>query len=259
MPADRLAGAGVLVTRPARQADAFCDVLEAAGGVAIRFPVIDIVGRDGQSIRAVAAGLTRPDIVIFVSSNAVRFGLPAAPTETAKIAAVGPATREAIEDSGAAVEIFPDGGFDSEHLLGHSALEDVDGKQVVIVRGAGGRELLATTLTSRGANVDYLEVYDRVPHAPTASELADVESGFSEGRIRYVVVMSVQTAENLVSLLPPNCLPFLQRSTLVAPSARVIQRAAELIPGAATALAPGPHADAIIDTIADLEAGGSHP
>ena len=70
-----LAGIGVLVTRPADQAAPLADEIEAAGGRAIRFPAIEIVPRPDADIANDAASLQQPDVVIFVSVNAVRFVL----------------------------------------------------------------------------------------------------------------------------------------------------------------------------------------
>ena len=131
----------------------------------------------------------------------------------------------------------------------HDALQSLDGKNIVIVRGQSGRELLAETLRERGANVDYLYVYDRVQHEPTLADLENLEAALSEGRIGLVTAMSVETLEHLVQILPSRSLRLLRKSTLVGPSPRVIQTASELIPGIATVLAPGPQTPAMVGTL----------
>lgn len=244
-----LAGCGVLITRPEHQSQDLVSEIEAAGGKVFRFPTIDIIGRNIDEIGMDFAELVRPDIVVFVSGNAVAYGLAAVKGRHQKIAAIGPATRAAIEAVGVSVDIFPEDGFDSEHLLQHDALQSVDGKSIVIVRGQSGRELLAETLRERGAQVDYLYVYDRIQHEPTLADLENLETALSEGRIGLVTAMSVETLEHLVQILPPRFLRLLRKSTLVAPSARVIQTASELIPGIATVLAPGPQAPAMVSTL----------
>ena len=52
MTAGPLTGVGVLVTRPAHQSGELGDAIESAGGHPILFPVIDIVPRDNQQIKA---------------------------------------------------------------------------------------------------------------------------------------------------------------------------------------------------------------
>ncbi|MCH8336217.1 MAG: uroporphyrinogen-III synthase, partial [Proteobacteria bacterium] len=229
-----LTGCGVLITRPEHQSQELAAGVKAAGGTVFHFPAFDIIGRDMDEIRRKLTALPEPDIVVFVSRNAVAHGLAAVKEFNAKIAAVGPATRHAIESDGETVDIFPESGFDSEHLLTHAALQDVDGRNVMIVRGQSGRELLAETLRERGANVDYVCVYERTPYEPTPAELEHLESALGEGRIRFVTVMSVETLECLVQIMPSQALSLLRQSTLVAPGTRVLQTASELIPGIAT-------------------------
>ena len=159
-----LKGKGVLITRPEEQSRELVDVVEGAGGRAIVFPALEIVGRDRAGIDASLESMQPPDITLFVSPNAVRFGIDYCGSGT--IGAIGPATAAAIESTGRNVDIRPDGGYDSEHLLMSDALSDVDGKTIRIVRGQSGRELLGATLAHRGANVEYLSVYARRCPAP---------------------------------------------------------------------------------------------
>jgi uroporphyrinogen-III synthase len=243
-----LAGVTVLVTRPAEQAGDLVAAIEAAGGRSIVFPVIEIAPRSPQAIDAELAGRENPDIVIFISRNAVEHGL--AWSGDAAIAAVGPATAAAIEAAARVVHIRPTSGFDSESLLEESALKAVRGKTIRIIRGNGGRELLATTLRERGAHVDYLEVYARrLPDHPE-SEIDAVGQQLTAGEIGAVVVMSVESLHNLLALLPESCRPAFAKTRLVTPACRVIKEVAGRLPGCPATLAEGPGADEIVRAIA---------
>ncbi len=226
-----LAGRRILVTRPAHQASELVAAIESAGGEAVRFPVIRITGRSPEDIARDIALLPIPDICIFVSRNAVEHGLAIIPGSEPAIAAVGPTTHAAIEAAGIPVTISPNDGFDSEHLLAHPALNNVQGRNVLIVRGENGRELLADTLRQRGANVSYLAVYRREMLHATRAALDSLDASWRDGGVDCVTVMSVETLENLLQQLPPDVLERLRQTPLVAPGARVIQTAMELVPG----------------------------
>jgi uroporphyrinogen-III synthase len=237
-----LSGVGVLVTRPAARGLDLGRAIEAAGGSVVYFPVLEIQSRDFSVLDEEQAKLPPPDIAIFVSSNAVRFGLRYVPAGGVRIAAIGPATRAAIESEGRTVDIYPGNRFDSEHLLQHPELQQVKGKAVRIVRADSGRELLATTLRERGARVDYISAYRRLPKRISDDELHELERTWRAGQIQYVTVMSVATLESLWSVLPDSCRSLLPETPLVTPSERVIQTASERIPGIQAILAPGPQA-----------------
>ena len=85
-----LAGCGVLITRPEHQSHDLVSEIEAAGGKVFRFPTIDIIGRNIDEVGMDFAKLVKPDIVVFVSGNAVAYGLAAVKRKDAKIAAIGP-------------------------------------------------------------------------------------------------------------------------------------------------------------------------
>jgi uroporphyrinogen-III synthase len=245
-----LAGVGVLVTRPAGQSGELISAIEAAGGRSIIFPVIEIAPRSPQDVASDLAGLSEPDIVIFVSRNAVEHGL--AWTRSGAIAAVGPATASAIEAAARVVDIRPASGFDSESLLAEPALTDVSGKTIRIIRGNGGRELLATTLRERGAHVDYLEVYTRRAPGYSQAAIEDIAGKLSMGEIDVAVVMSVESFRNLLALLPESCHGALAKTRLVTPAARVIKEVTDRLPGCPVTLADGPGADEIVRAIAAL-------
>lgn len=253
-----LAGCGVLVTRPAHQANQLAEAIEHAGGRAIRFPVIEISGRDEEVVANEFAALPDPDIVIFVSQNAATFGGSVCALAQAEIGAIGQSTKAALEARGTSVEIVPEDGFTSEHLLRHPLLSDVNDKNVTIVRGEHGRQLLGDELHRRGATVSYLSTYRRQIRRVCNSEVAEIDATWRRGGINYVTVLSVETLENLLRLLLPTSIDMLRNTPLVAPGARVIQTAMRLVPGLRAKEAKGPATSKILDALIDLQQSGQH-
>ena len=199
-----LAGVGVLITRPAHQAQHLAQLIERAGGVAIRFPTIDIAPPlDPGPLLDIIDRLAEFDLAIFISPNAVeqtfswlRVRKAAWPPHL-PVACVGRASAEAVARRGLSATI-PCNRFDSEALLGLSLLQEVAGKKVVIFRGDGGRELLGSTLTSRGATVTYAECYRRVrPHADTETLI----DAWRRGEIHVVSITSIEGLRNLYEML----------------------------------------------------------
>jgi uroporphyrinogen-III synthase len=247
MPEGRLQGVGVLVTRPRAQAGELIAAIEQEGGRAIPFPVIEIAPLDTARVAAAAASLPEPDVTIFVSRNAVEHGIGY--TGDSRIAVIGPATAEAVEAAGRKVDIQPDGGFDSEHLLGEASLAEVRGKQVRIIRGTSGRGLLAEELAARGADVHYLEVYERRRPQVSDAALDELESQWARGDINYVVAMSVQSFDNLVALLPDASAERFVLTRLVTPADRVIKEVLNRYPESRPILAAGPQARDMVEAI----------
>jgi len=252
VPSSPLAGVGVLVTRPRTQAAELVAAIEDKGGDAICFPVIEIVPRDDVAVAADAAALPQPDIAIFVSRNAVAYGLSHA-AGVAK-AAIGPATAAAIRSAGQNVEIESSQGYNSESLLAEPALLDVVGKQVRIIRGGDGsggqgRELLADTLRERGAIISYLSVYGRGLPAISPDLLVEVETAWRGGKISAITVMSIETLNNLAALLPQWCAGQMRKVPLVTPTARVIKEVLDRYPASRPILATGPQATEMVEAI----------
>jgi uroporphyrinogen-III synthase len=159
---DELAGQRILVTRPEGQAQVMMDKIAAAGGEAIAFPVIEIEALPEQAWQLNT--LADSDWLIFISRNAVesfKAGWRQALPDGLKLAAVGEGTAAAIREAGWCVDCQPETVGGSEGLLQMPAMQQMQGQQVIIVRGNGGRELLADTLRARGASIAYMEVYRR--------------------------------------------------------------------------------------------------
>jgi len=162
-----LAGKTIIVTRPMAQAQNIFEILEARQADVIHFPVISISDADDiEHAKQYLSKLTNYHIVIFISANAVHYAMKTAQEQAidfknATLAAVGPATKAALENHGCEVAITPSSGYTSEALLSDPALQDIEQKNILIIRGQGGREYLGQTLESRKAQVSYAEIYQR--------------------------------------------------------------------------------------------------
>lgn len=163
-----LSGLTVAVTRPRDQAVALAQAIERLGGNPFLFPLLEIEAAElTPALRGALSHLAQADLAIFISPNAVRYGIEALRasgiTFPAKlsVAAVGQGSARALQEQGIIDVIVPAERFDSEGLLALPELRQIAGRRVAIVRGNGGRELLGETLAARGAEVEYVECYRR--------------------------------------------------------------------------------------------------
>lgn len=225
-----LAGIGVLVTRPSDQAGHLCELIEKNGGKAIRYPVIEIVPIDDlSSVHSIIEQLDSYDMAIFISANAVHHALRVVGgkrdfPENVKLVAIGNATRKALEEAGLTVSIVPTHQFDSEALLALPQMMQVKGKRILIFRGKGGRELLKDTLQSRGAHIDYAELYRRTLPAFKVEELGQY---WEQNAIDIVTVTSNQALDNLFEIIGKTSKDDLLKTPLVVISQRMLQHARE--------------------------------
>jgi uroporphyrinogen-III synthase len=171
----------ILVTRPADQAHALLARLAELGFEAVPFPLLEtLASRIPESQLGWARRLDAVDVIVFVSANAVRYGLPVLrrywwplPGSLCCLA-VGPGTARVLADDGVSASV--PATATSEGLLDLPELREVRNRRVLIVRGQGGRELLRQQLAARGALVHYLEVYRRDRTGRTASDLERITS-----------------------------------------------------------------------------------
>ena len=155
------------VTRPHAQCAQLARRIEQAGGVPVLFPLLDIAPlEDNQVLNEQISRLTQFDLAIFISPNAVQYGIAAIRAAVhippaLRIATVGQGSAQSLRDLGVANVIAPAERFDSEGLLALPELQNIAGWRVIIFRGDGGRELLGDTLKARGATVEYAACYRR--------------------------------------------------------------------------------------------------
>lgn len=223
-----LTGLHVVITRPAHQAGAIIERLRHAGAVPIAFPTIAIAPPvDTETARARLQSITTYDLLIFISANAVEQALAlldesqrAALTQ-ARVGAIGSKTAAALAKYHVPVSLVPQQGFTSEDFLALNAVQDCHDQRVLIIRGEGGRETLATTLRARGAAVDYADVYCRVipPNDPQL-----LKQQHQKQQLDIIAVTSSESVQNLLMLLDDSAwvkaVPLLAGSDRIAESAR---------------------------------------
>ncbi len=214
----------VLLTRPDGENDALRELLEEKGLSVAERPIISLVALDvTPALKTQAINLDEQDLLIFVSKAAVNFGMalidqywPALP-ERLQVFAVGPGTADVLNPWGVHAH-YPEAAG-SEGLLAMPGLNDVNGASVMIARGTGGRELLATTLGERGAKVSYFETYERRQNVYT--DLATCLPG--QARSNIVVLTSGEIVQYFASAFDGD----LRRVHAVVASARIAEAASE--------------------------------
>ena len=207
--------------------------------MAVRFPTLEIVSRDSfEEASSELANLDKYDWVVFISVNAVNFALntndgkiPSTKSPLALLlprggfAAVGQSTAHAMEMAGLPVDLIPEKNYNSEALLAMPQLQQVQGQNILIVRGEGGREQLAATLRSRGAEVSYLEVYKRIIPQIDSSQLVNL---LVQKKIDVITVTSAEALQNLSLMLDNKNNSLLSLIPLVVVSDRIRCIAADM-------------------------------
>ena len=227
--APALHGVGVLVTRPEQQAMSLCRLLENQGASTLRLPAIDIKALGNRRETAARLGrLEDFDVIIFTSANAVRFG--ASLLEQRRdltLAALGPATARALNQSGYRVAVQPE-SIDSEGLLLHPRLAHPTGRRILIIKGSNGRPFLEQELAQRGAQVMTADVYRRVPAIPSEAALASLLECFLASALQVITATSLEIAANLLAIAPPALRAEFERVHWLVPGARVAAGLREL-------------------------------
>ncbi|WP_333608444.1 uroporphyrinogen-III synthase [Arsukibacterium sp.] len=221
----------LLITRPAGKADNLLASLDDAAIAYVYQPLIttQMMPLRPRDISAIASA----ELLIFVSLSAVHAleqqltaaQLPA----SAPLLAVGQTTAAALQRwSGREVWVPEDQR--SEGLLQLPVLQQVAGRQVVIVRGNGGRELIRQQLLSRSAEVRYVQSYKRLPLPLDGLQLS---RQWQQQGIRCIVATSNEILLQMFYLLPPEQHHWLRQChwILVSPRVRDSALAQGIAPG----------------------------
>ena len=235
----------VIVTRPAAQAGPWVQALQALGMAAQALPLIHIgPGPDRDAVANAVKRLASQALVVFVSPNAVDAFVAElrAPWPAGVIAATtGPGTAQALRAAGVPpaqiVEPAADAPqFDSEALWAQVGERDWRGREVLIVRGNGGRDWLAERFRGAGAQVQRISAYERQPPPWNAEQRAVLAAALAEPERHRWLFSSSEAIGHLRAHQPSGW----QASAALATHPRIAEAARALGFGRVDAVRPDP-------------------
>jgi len=199
-----LFGRRIVTTRAKGQADALTSRLKALGADVIEIPTIEIQpAADYGPLDRALSELASYDWLIFTSANGVRFFLERLDASTvdlralrARICAIGPATRAAIEALHLKVDLMGS-EYVAEGLLAAFAAHDLAGRRVLLPRAAVARDLVPVELARRGAHVDVVEAYRTVTPEGACAQAASIFGGAR--KLDCITFTSSSTVQNFVA------------------------------------------------------------
>lgn len=196
----------VLVTRPEAQNQPLMQKLTAKGYQAIALPMLDIVpftalqhAEECDKIIQQVKNLANYQHIVFVSTNAVHYAFqwikqyhPQLPKQI-RWYPIGTATAAVLAEY---VDEVEQAGvdMDSETLLLNPNLAEILGHKVLIFRGQGGRDYLCRNLQSRGAIVEFCEIYQRQSMHYSKGTLQQILAG----KIDFLLATSTQTIQAML-------------------------------------------------------------
>lgn len=202
-----LAGCRVLVGRARHQASALSVELKKLGAEVLAIPFIEI--RKPRSFRPLDSALRNLesyDWLILTSVNGVeamwerlkQLKIKKSAFDHLCLAAIGPATKKAIEKQGLSVDVVPE-EYVAESVVA-SLRNEVPGKKVLLVRAKVARDVIPTELRKAGADVDVIEAYETVVPTSSRTRLAAALKNPRQ-RPDVITFTSSSTVRNFVMLL----------------------------------------------------------
>jgi len=196
----------VLVTRPPVQSERLARRLKAAGFQPLVAPMIEIHSLGEEYRAGILHGLEKiqgSDGVIAISTNAVHCALSVfqeseqSVPEGTRWYAIGDATAKAMKE-----------------------FQHVSAKRFVLLAGIDGRRKLEDSLAERGASVERIELYRRVPRAPDQTQITEEPD--------VLTAMSGETLEALVQYMRVHAADSWLSKPLLVPSTRIAKLGFEL-------------------------------
>lgn len=202
-----LLGWRILTTRAGKQAGGLSQPLRELGAEVVEIPTIEINPPSSyKPLDNALKKIAEYDWLILTSVNGVdalfarlkKMGIPAAKLEHLQIAAIGPATKKAIESQGLKVTVTP------AKYIAESVVEALrgktEGKRVLLARAKVARDVLPNELRKTAATVDVVEAYETKVPAGAKSKLTKLFASKAR-RPDIVTFTSSSTACNFLDLL----------------------------------------------------------
>ena len=202
-----LSGCRVLVGRARHQASALSAQLKKLGAEVLAVTFIEIrKPRSFRPLDSALRNLDNYDWLILTSVNGVdamwerveKVKIKKNGFDHLRIAAIGPATKKAIEKRGLKVDVVPE-EYVAESVVA-SLREQVAGKRVLLVRAKVARDVIPTELRKAGAEVEVIEAYETVVPSSSRTRLATALND-PKRRPNVITFTSSSTVRNFVALV----------------------------------------------------------
>jgi len=199
----------ILVGRARHQASSLSAGLRSLGATVIEIPFIEIRRPQSfQPLDAALKSLKTYDWLILTSANGVealwqrvrKLGIPRKHLKHLQLAAIGPATKQALVKRGFKVNMVPE-EYVAESVV-KSLREKVIGKRVLLVRAKVARDIIPEELRTAGAQVDVVEAYETVVPEKSRARLRMLMKNPAR-RPHIVMFTSSSTVRNFVELIGP--------------------------------------------------------
>ncbi len=209
-----LLGKTVVVTRAREQASTTVAMLEYEGAEVIECPTIEIrplAETEKASLQEAVANMGRYHWLIFTSANGVRcfmeelfsMGFDTRQLAPVKLAAIGPATAEALHHYSLKADFVPEKFVAESVAEGLIQQGNMQGSRILLARAKEARDVLPVELEKAGAQVDVVPVYETVPHA---GQIDDVIKRIEECSLDCVSFASSSTVHNFLTYIPAETL-----------------------------------------------------
>lgn len=219
-----LLGKSIVVTRAREQASDLAALLTEAGALTLQCPAITVRPLENyDAIDAAVGRLGEYAWLVFTSVNGVKFfwerlraaALDSRALRGAKIAAIGPATADALAKKGIFADLVPPAYVAEEvvKMLVEYEGASIAGKKILIPRAKEARSALPDGLREAGAIPEVAPVYETVPADGEASRIREL---LRENRLDCVTFASSSSVTNFLKLIPPEELRKNPRVTLAA-------------------------------------------
>jgi uroporphyrinogen III methyltransferase/synthase len=245
-----LFGKRIVVTRAREQAGELSGKLRALGAEVIELPVITLRPLDDYTaLDNAIASLADYDWLIFTSTNAVEYFLDRLDVSgsdlrslRAKICAIGPATRAAVEALHLKVDVVPAESI-AEGIADAFRAFEMAGSRVLLPRAASAREVVPDALRAMGAQVDVVDAYRNVIPENAAERSKEVFG--SPRKPDWVTFTSSSTVKNLMAVAGAPAF----EGVSIASIGRVTSKTAEMHGLRVHAEAKAPSVDGLIEAI----------
>lgn len=217
----------VLVTRPDERGKQLVEMLNQAGVVALHLPLFTLeAGAELIELSTRLNQLNSGDYVFAVSKSAVDFADKTLKEtgfhwrEDLHFFTVGARTAQHFSCQSERTVHYPITTENSEGLLALPMMQHLQGKQILILRGNGGRDFFREQAELRGATVNYVECYRREPIVYNVEEQTDI---CKRSGVQTIVATSLDIVQSLLDFVPESEQNWLKSCTLVTVSSRIAE------------------------------------